>query len=69
LTLQVVYNVKHLLRHFEVSRALINQHSDTMLEKSVSEAWNEDPEEAVYIDRDGNIFSYACVELHLLRQY
>mmetsp|Transcript_17493 Transcript_17493/g.28315 ORF Transcript_17493/g.28315 Transcript_17493/m.28315 type:complete len:202 (+) Transcript_17493:1030-1635(+) len=59
-------------RHFEVSRALISQHSDTMLGKTVSEAWNEDPEEAVFIDRDGEIFAhllnyirYGSVELPL----
>ena len=44
-------------RHFEVSRALIYEHSDTMLGKLVSDTWNEDPEEAVFIDRNGDIFS------------
>jgi len=51
-------------KHFEVSRALIDRHSDTMLGKLVSDAWQEDPEETVFIDRDGDIF--ACV-LNYLR--
>lgn len=46
-------------RIFEVSRDLIDRHSDTMLGKSVSDTWKEDPEEAVFIDGNGDIF--ACV--------
>ena len=46
-------------RHFEVSRALIYEHSDTMLGKLVSDIWNEDPEEAVFIDRNGDIFVHV----------
>lgn len=42
-------------RHFEVSRDLIDTHSETMLGKLVSDAWQKDPEEEVFIDRDGNI--------------
>lgn len=30
-------------RHFEVSRDLIDTHSETMLRKLVSDAWQEDP--------------------------
>ena len=44
-------------RHFEVSRALIDSHSDTMLGKLASDTWNEDPEKPVFIDRDGDIFA------------
>eukprot|EP01083_Nonionella_stella_P108777 316607_1 len=51
-------------KHFEVSRDLLNKHSETMLGKLISDTWQEDPEEAVFIDRDGDIF--ACV-LNYLR--
>ena len=46
-------------RHFEVSRDLIDTHSETMLGKLVSGAWQEDPEEVVFIDRDGDIFAHV----------
>ncbi len=46
-------------RHFEVSRDLIDTHSETMLGKLVSDAWQEDPEEVVFIDRDGDIFAHV----------
>ena len=46
-------------KHFEVSRDLIEAHSETMLGKLVSEAWQADPEETVFIDRDGDIFAYV----------
>ena len=42
-------------RHFEVSRALIDE--DTLLGKLVSDTWNDDPEKEVFIDRDGDIFA------------
>ncbi|KAL7531970.1 hypothetical protein ACHAXR_004344 [Thalassiosira sp. AJA248-18] len=45
-------------KHFEVSRALIDAHSDTMLGRLVSDIWNEDPGKAVFIDRDGDIFAH-----------
>ena len=51
-------------KHFEVSRALIDGHSDTMLGKLVSDTWNDDATEPVFVDRDGDIFS--CV-LNYLR--
>ncbi len=45
-------------RHFEVSRALvINDHSETVLGKLVSETWNDDHGKPVFIDRDGDIFA------------
>ncbi len=46
-------------RHFEVSRDLIDTHSETMLGKLVSDAWQEDPEEEVFIDRNGDIFAHV----------
>ena len=46
-------------RPFEVSRDLMEEHSETMLGKLVSEAWQADPEEPVFIDRNGNIFEYV----------
>ena len=44
-------------RHFEVSRALVDEHSDTMLGKLVSDTWNEDPGKIVFVDRSGDIFA------------
>jgi hypothetical protein len=46
---------------FKVSRALIDEHPDTMLAKMISEAWeNEnDKDKPLFIDRDGDKFSYV----------
>jgi hypothetical protein len=44
-------------RHFEVSRALIDGHSETVLGKLVSDNWNENPDKAVFIDRSGDLFA------------
>ena len=46
-------------KHFEVSRDLMEMHSETMLGKLVSEAWQQDPEESVFIDRNGDTFAYV----------
>ena len=46
-------------KHFEVSRALIDGHPDTMLGKLVSDTWNEDPGKTVFIDRSGYIFAHV----------
>ena len=46
-------------RHFEVSRDLIDTHAETMLGKLVSDAWQEDPEQEVFIDRNGDIFAHV----------
>jgi hypothetical protein len=51
----VVFNVGG--KHFEVSRTVIDQHEDSMLARLVSETWIENPEQAVFIDRDGFIFA------------
>ena len=44
-------------RHFEVSRALIDGHSETVLGKLVSDNWNEDPDKTVFVDRSGDLFA------------
>lgn len=44
-------------KHFEVSRALIDSHAESVLGKLVSDTWYEDPNKAVFIDRDGDIFA------------
>ena len=50
----VKFNVRG--KHFEVSRALIDEHSGVMLGKLFSDTWNEYQEKAVFVDRNGNIF-------------
>ena len=55
-TVTVKFNVGGKL--FEVSRDLINEHSDTVLGKIVSDTWNASPNTAVFIDRDGDIFAH-----------
>ena len=44
---------------YKVSRSLIESHPDSMLAKSVSEQWLEDPEAEVFIDRDGICFRFV----------
>lgn len=47
-------------RRFEVSRAMIDEHSETMLGRLVSDTWNEDPgQEELFIDRDGDLFAHV----------
>ena len=46
-------------RHFEVSRALVDDYSDTVLGKLVSDTWMEDREKVVFIDRSGDIFAFV----------
>ena len=46
-------------RHFEVSRSLIEQRSETMLNQLVSEKWQGNPSERIFIDRDGDIFRHV----------
>ena len=46
-------------KHFEVSRDLMEAHSETMLGKLISETWQQDPEDTVFIDRDGDIFAHV----------
>jgi hypothetical protein len=46
---------------FKVSRALIDEHPDTMLAKMISEAWeNEnDKDKPLFVDRDGDLFAHV----------
>jgi len=46
-------------RLFKVSRNVIEQFSDTMLGKIVSETWQHDSNATVFIDRDGDIFAHV----------
>jgi hypothetical protein len=46
-------------KHFEVSRALIEQNPDTMLSKMISEVWEKEPEKPMFIDRDGDMFAHV----------
>ena len=43
----------------KVSRNLLDEHSDSMLSKLVSDAWDKNPVEAVFIDRDGDFFAHV----------
>jgi len=46
-------------KRFEVSRSLIKQYSDSMIGKLVSDNWRKtDQTEAIFIDRDGDLFGY-----------
>ena len=40
-------------QRFEVSRSLLDKHPDSMLARSASEQWQEDPEAEIFIERDG----------------
>ncbi|KAL7545887.1 hypothetical protein ACHAWF_009243 [Thalassiosira exigua] len=45
-------------KHFETARTLIEQYSDTVLARLISERWDgDDPGRDVFIDRDGDLFS------------
>ncbi|KAL3789350.1 hypothetical protein HJC23_006504 [Cyclotella cryptica] len=46
-------------RHFEVSRALIEQNPDTMLAKMITDTWEKDPDKRLFIDRDGDKFAHV----------
>ena len=47
-------------KHYEVSKSLVEQQADgTMLSRIVSDAWHGDPNEPVFIDRDGERFGYC----------
>ena len=57
-------------KHFEVSRALIDARPESMLAKMISETWEKDPENRMFIDRDGDLFAlvlnylrYGSIEL------
>ena len=44
---------------YEVSRSLLESHPDTMLAKSASDQWQEDPESEIFIERDGQRFRFV----------
>ena len=44
---------------YEVSRSLLAMHTNTMLAKSVSNQWQEDPESEIFMERDGTLFRYV----------
>ena len=46
-------------RKYEVARSLLESYPDSMLYKSASKVWLENPDEEVYIERDGNRFAYC----------
>ena len=46
-------------KQYECSRDLIDKNSETVLGKLVSEVWQSDPAEAVFIDRDGDMFGHV----------
>lgn len=57
-------------RNFKISRALVDEHSDSVLGKLVSQTWNDDPNKEVFIDRSGDLFAqvleylrYGSIEL------
>ena len=44
---------------YKVSRSLLSNHPDTMLARSASDQWQEDPEAEIFIERDGERFRYC----------
>lgn len=44
---------------YEVSRSLLDLHSDTMLARSASTQWHKDRDSDIFIDRDGTLFNYV----------
>jgi len=46
-------------QHFTISRSLLEMHPETMLAKSASEQWQDDPEAEIFIERDGELFRHV----------
>lgn len=44
---------------YQVSRSLLDRHPDTMLTRMASDAWHSDPEEPLFVERDGGRFRYV----------
>ena len=44
---------------YEVSTSLIERYPDTMLAKLISDRWLEDPEQEIFIERNGFCFQYV----------
>jgi BTB/POZ domain len=58
---------------YTVSKALIEQYPTTMLARLVSDTWQIDPAQEIFIDRDGDTFRYVLgymrdLKVHLLKQ-
>jgi hypothetical protein len=56
-TATVKFNIGGL--RYEVSRSLLEMHSESMLTKIASDQWQEDPESEIFIERDGSTFRYV----------
>jgi hypothetical protein len=56
-TATVKFNIGGL--RYEVSRSLLERHSESMLAKIASDQWQEDPESEIFIERDGSTFRYV----------
>ncbi len=49
---------------YEVSKSLFElQYPYSMLAKSASDQWHEDPESEIFIELDGSLFAYALLSL------
>ena len=44
---------------YEISRSQFDKYPDSMLAKTVSDRWLEDPSQEIFIDRDESLFSYV----------
>lgn len=44
--------------HYDVAKDTLLKFEDTMLAKLVSDKWNQNSHEAIFIDRDGERFKY-----------
>jgi hypothetical protein len=44
---------------YEVSQSLVNSFPNTLLAKSASTQWNEDPNAEIFIERDGSSFQHV----------
>eukprot|EP00554_Chaetoceros_debilis_P010713 CAMPEP_0194110624 /NCGR_PEP_ID=MMETSP0150-20130528/9830_1 /TAXON_ID=122233 /ORGANISM="Chaetoceros debilis, Strain MM31A-1" /LENGTH=187 /DNA_ID=CAMNT_0038799853 /DNA_START=556 /DNA_END=1116 /DNA_ORIENTATION=+ len=45
-------------QRYDVSRSLLDKHPESMLARSASAQWQEDPEAEIFIERDGFRFRY-----------
>lgn len=50
-------------QRFEVSKSLLDMHPNTILAKMSSKQWQEDPEEEIFVERNGNIFEFILAYL------
>lgn len=52
---------------YTVSKALIEQYPTTMLARLVSDTWQKDPAEEIFIDRDGHTFRHVLAYMRDLK--